>query len=349
MRALHINTERTWRGGERQTLYLLQGLAEQGVDSALLARAGFPLAIKAQAAGIEVYEVPSQGAALAWLTRHGRGFDLLHAHTAKGHSLAVLTGPLHRRPVVATRRVDFVPSGLPARLKYARTDRVVAISPAIAKVLRASGMVPARRPIPVIPSAVRPTPQKKAPETVREQLGVGDGPLVGTVAALVPHKDPATLLQAAKLVLQARPSVSFVHCGDGDLLAETRQRAAALGIADRYLLPGFCDHPLDVIRALDVFVMSSRQEGLGSTVLDAFLEEVPVASTDAGGLAGLVRNRGLVVPTGDASALAQAILRLIDDKTLRAELTAAAKAHVLNKHSVQAMSRAYLDVYRAVT
>ena len=166
MKILAINTERTWRGGERQTLYCAEGLSALGVEMELLCLSGHPLAERATALPMVVHAVWSQPAAIRFLLSRGREFDLLHAQTAKGQSLAVLSKPVHGRPIVYTRRVDFVPRGLPTKIKYARTDRVVAISGAIRDILQGFGV----RNVAVIPSAARElTPDKDRAERLRER------------------------------------------------------------------------------------------------------------------------------------------------------------------------------------
>lgn len=347
MRVLQINTEPGWRGGERQTLYTASGLAKLGHEAVILCRAGHNLAQRARDAGLPTIEAASTLHALRLLATRGSGFDVLHAQTAKAQSLAAMAKPLHRRPIVYTRRVDFRQSGLPTRLKYARCDAVVAISQAIARYIQAD----IGRPVmAVIPSAVAEAPQTLSADELRARYAAPGKHLLGTVAALVPHKDPLTMVRAIAALRDLRGGdFVFVHCGKGPLRPRVETEIHALGLTGTYVLAGFCEHAADHVRAFDVFAMSSVEEGLGSTVLDAFLYATPVAVTDAGGLPELASDgRGLISPKGDAAALAASINTLLNDDALRTRITATASAYVRAEHSVEGMCEKYVGVYEKI-
>ncbi|WP_027367915.1 glycosyltransferase family 4 protein [Desulfocurvibacter africanus] len=349
MRILQINTEKTWRGGERQTFYTLRGLAAAGVQVELLCRAGAPLVERASALPVRVHPVSGQLGALSFLAGCKGRYDVLHAQTAKGQSLAAFTKPAHRTPLVYTRRVDFRPSGLAARIKYRMTNQIVAISQAIADILADFGLPD----VPVIPSAVLPTPAGIEPAVLeartRPELGLGDRRIIGTIAALVEHKDPLTMVEAvAKLRGLRGEDFAFLHFGDGPLLEQAKSRAKELGLAGTYHFMGFSPQVIDYLRIFQVFVMSSREEGLGSTVLDAFLEGIPVASTEAGGLKELVAGRGLLAPVGDAATLALAMSRLLDETDLRADVVAKARAYVTAHHDLGRLCQEYISLYKTL-
>jgi glycosyltransferase involved in cell wall biosynthesis len=112
---------------------------------------------------------------------------------------------------------------------------------------------------------------------------------------------------------------------------------------------GFRDDAEDFFSVMDVFVMSSQEEGLGSSVLDAFLYGVPVASTDAGGLKETVEGCGLVSAVKDYKSLAVNINQLINDTDLKKELTEKAKQRVAEKYSIQKNTENYLALFRQLT
>ena len=95
--------------------------------------------------------------------------------------------------------------------------------------------------------------------------------------------------------------------------------------------------------------MSSNEEGLGSSVLDAFKNGTPVASTDAGGLAELVDGRGLLSAKGDPAALGENIIRLLTDRPLAAALSEKAHAYVRAHHDQKVLTARYIDLYRCVS
>ncbi len=346
MKILAINTERTWRGGERQTLYCAEGLSALGVEVELLCRSGHPLAERAAAMDMVVHTVASQPAAIRFLLSRGREFDLLHAQTAKGQSLAVLSKPVHGRPIVYTRRVDFVPRGLPTKIKYARTDRVVAISGAIQDILQGFGV----RSVAVIPSAAKEAElDKDRAERLRKEHGLAEKKILGTTGSLVPHKDPLTMARAMRALRDLRgDDFVFLHFGDGELRPALEAEVQRLGLGNNYRLMGFTKEIIPWFGVLDAFVMSSRQEGLGSSALDAFLYGVPVASTDAGGLKECVEGHGLVSPAEDPGRLAENIHRLLEEPHLGQELAAKASVYVREHHSVEGTAKTYLELFKTL-
>lgn len=349
MRILQLNLERGWRGGERQTLLCMRGFREAGHTVELLARRGGPLAAAALADGFAVHEAGGPWG-LAWqLLRRGRGFDVLHAQTANTLTWLALLKAVLRRPVVFTRRTAF--AATPRRLrktawKWRRADVFAAISAAAAEQPRGLGMS-----VVLIPSAVAPQPVDLAhtAEFARRH-GLRGKRLVATAAAMTREKDPCTLVRAIDILRRERQDFVFLHLGaGGDAQVQTRALVDELDLAGHYIFAGFEARIEDIYRLMDVFVLSSREEALGSSVLDAFLYGVPVVSTDAGGLAELLaQGRGLPCPVGDAQALARGIGRVLDDPALRLDMTTRAHAYVLREHDAGRMAQRYLDAYRRI-
>lgn len=350
MKVLEVNLERGWRGGERQTLFTAEALARQGVAVTVLARQGQPLAQAAREAGVAVAEVQGSAAAWRWLWRQGAGFHIIHAQTAHALTACVFSAWGHGRPVVATRRVAFALKGAASRFKYARADALVAISDAAAAPLEAMGLGPVLR----IPSAVQAAPVAAAEVAALRERWVAPGKAVlGTVAALSAEKDPFTLVAAVARLAAQRQDFVFLHLGSGALQAEVTQAIERAGLQSVYRLVGFQPAVAPWYAVFDGFVMSSRSEGLGSSVLDAMLRGVPVASTLAGGLAEVVAdNRGLGVPAGDAPALAHAMNALLDTapaaRAARAERAERALAWVQQQCSVGTMAQRYRVLFESL-
>jgi glycosyltransferase involved in cell wall biosynthesis len=355
VRILHLNNEKTWRGGERQTLLLAAGLPQRGVTSIVGCRPGAPLAQRTLASSLATLPIPGNnfGAAIA-LARAARNFDLIHCHTGRGHSLAAFTAGFHRTPFLVTRRVDFLPGrGWFNRYKFRTAARVVCISRFIADQLADWG-VP-REQLVIIPSAVPlPDPAFLTPahrQAVRARFGIpAQTRLIGNIAALVGHKDHATLLRAAKVLTERRTDVRFLILGDGELRESLLALRRELGLEEKVLMPGFVPQAEELLPAFDAFAMSSCMEGLGSIVLDAFAAGVPVAATAGGGLPELVLpdENGLLVPVGDAAALANAINRLLEDHALATELGVKARQRVESEFSVARMVDQYQAVYKEI-
>ncbi len=342
MNILEINTEKTWRGGERQTCFNIRGILQHGVTVDLLCRKGFPLSRNAKTLPISVYEVNGAIGSICFLATQGRKYDLIHTQTAKAQFYAVITKLIHRRPVVYTRRVDFVPKGRFTLLKYRLTDKTVAISQAIRNILIAFKL----QDVVVISDAVEKkvlNREKAEGEIIRNKWK--GKKIIATTAAFVQHKDPLTLIKAIAELTKIRKDFIFLHFGNGVLKSRMEQEITQLNVSDYYHLMGFAENVEDFFSVFDVFVMSSEEEGLGSSVLDAFIYKVPVVSTNAGGLSEIVNDRGLLSPVKDARQLAENMNRMLDDIQLRKDFTEKAYAYVVNEHSIEKIGLAYYQLF----
>ncbi|MEW6486597.1 MAG: glycosyltransferase family 4 protein [Thermodesulfobacteriota bacterium] len=353
---LHIDTGRTWRGGQQQVFYLHRGLLERGVDSRLVCSAGGELLRRCAAQGLPAAGAPLRGewdVLSAWaLARRIRRLrpSLVHAHSSHAQMLALLACRLAgARNLVATRRVDFVPPRHPVnRWKYGGVARWIAISQAIADILRDFG-IPEER-LRVVPSGVLPRPADAgAAAAFRRELGVApDQPLVGNIAHLADHKGQTYLVDALQRVLERVPRVRCVIVGQGELEAPLKEQARRLGLGRHLVFTGFRDDVDAIMEALDLFVMSSHLEGLGTIVMDALLAGKPVVATRTGGIPEIIQDgvHGLLVPPRDPAALAEAVLRLLEDGALAARLASAGQERVRNRFGVGAMVQGNLAVYR---
>ncbi len=362
MKVLHFNTERTWRGGEQQTLYLMRELQARGVESHLVCQPGSPMAARAQAAGVSVFPVRTRGEVDLGACRRIRrligrhGVDLLHAHTSHAHSLAFWASlglPVRR---LVTRRVDysiFRHSFLRlSGFKYRRmAHHYIAISGRIREVLIGDG-IPAGR-ISVVPSGVDPARFESAPGDAvaaefrlrpRDRVVINAGQLVGI-------KGQRYLVRAIPRVLEKVPDARFFIIGGGPLQTELSALAHSLGLSDRLVLTGFRPDVGAFYRAADLFVMSSTSEGLGTAVLDAMALGIPVVASRAGGIPEAVADgvNGRLVPPADPEALAAGIIELLTDAEKAERYGQAGRERVLREFSVGSMVARTLAVYEALT
>lgn len=346
MKILQMNFEKGWRGGERQTLYCMRVLRELGHEVGLLCRAGTPLHQQAEQAGYITHPQSGVAGQLGFLSRRARRYDIVHAQTANTVTWAVLTKLLHGCPVVFSRRTAFPlrpGSEWKTLLKWRRVDGLVAISAEAAQAPRRLGLNPV-----IIRSAVESRQvDAAAARQLAQELRLSGKKVLATSAALSREKDPLTLVRAVAALRKTRDDFVFVHFGaDGDSAAAVRAEVQAQGLEQVYLFAGFRQGMEDYYSIMDVFVMSSRQEALGSSVLDAFLQRVPVVSTDAGGLKeSLADGRGVLCAVGDAPALAQGMTRCLDDLVFREKVVQRAYDYVRAEHDVQTMGQRYLELY----
>lgn len=176
--------------------------------------------------------------------------------------------------------------------------------------------------------------------------------VLGTVGRVRPIKDHATLLYAMAELLARRPEwrrrLRLALVGDGPLLAELRQLAHSLGIADLVWFAGARNDVFDLLQAMDLFVLPSLNEGISNTLLEAMATGLPVLATAVGGNVELVK-AGVVGDTfipGDVRRLAELIENYVADPARSAAHGAAARRRVLQQFSLQAMVAAYQQVYQ---
>lgn len=342
MHILEINTEKTWRGGERQTFYTVKGLLNLGCTVSAVCLRNSLLAEKMKENNFNLIEVDSQSALFFHLLFNSKRYDVIHVQNAKALVWVIFSKLFRSKPVVYTRRVDFVPKGFFTLWKYRRTNKIIAISQAIREILEQQGI----KGIEVIPSMVEEQELNKArAEKVIRELGFSGKKIIATTAALVPHKDPETMVNAISELKKLRNDFVFLHFGRGEMMEEMKFMVEKQNFEKHYIFMGFRENVADFFAVMDVFVMSSQEEGLGSSVLDAFVYEVPVASTDAGGLKETVEGYGLLSPVKDFKSLAANINQLLNDETLRKSLTAKAKQRVIENYGIKENVQQYLSMF----
>ena len=355
LRIVHVNTERGWRGGERQALWLAAALAEGGHASVVAARPEQPLSARARERGLRVEPCAPRFEADPRAALHLRRLlrrldaDILHAHTAHAAGLGALASLGLRTRLVIARRVDFpLKRNAGTRWKYRRAAAVIAVSEAVAHIVRRGGVAAGK--VHVVPDATD-TSRTIVPANavVLRELGVAPAaPLVVQVAQLVGHKDPLNFVRALAAVRQRVPDVQGLLVGDGPLRDAVRAEIARLGLGGVVHLAGYRTDADQLLASADVVTLSSREEGMGSVLLDASLLGLPIAATDAGGIPEVVvhEQTGLLAPREDAHALGQAITRLLLDRGLARRLGEAARARS-SDFSIAAMTSRTVAVYRA--
>jgi glycosyltransferase involved in cell wall biosynthesis len=186
----------------------------------------------------------------------------------------------------------------------------------------------------------------------RHAMGVpADAEIVGMIARLAEErKGAAQFLEMAARVADQRAQARFVIVGDGPLRVGLESRAAELGVASRVLFLGERADVPDVLAAFDVFVMPSLWEGGPYTVLEAMAMQRPVVTTNVGMVPDVVRSgeHALVVPPGDSGALAEAVLRLLDDQPLRLRVAQAGRRLAVDGFSEERLVEGVLAVYDRV-
>ncbi|NUM53099.1 MAG: glycosyltransferase [Candidatus Hydrogenedentes bacterium] len=354
MNVLHIDEQSGWRGGEQQASYLIRGLAERGhrcfiagkPDSEFLARDhGVQDLVRIPVPCRGEFDIVTACKLSRAVRKHA--IDILHAHSSHAITYAALAKKIAGRGrVVASRRVDFPPNAnVFSQWKYNQPDRIVAISGCIARVMRDFGIPESK--LCTVHSGID-LKRFDVDPLHRAELGIPEGvPLAGNVAALVGHKDHETLLNAVPHVLKEIPRFCLVIAGEGPLRPQLEAQIDRLDIRHAVTLLGQRNDVPRLLRALDLFVMSSSEEGLGTSVLDAMACGVPVVATNAGGIPEMVRDgeTGLLVHVGNSAALGSAIAGLLHDAGQMRRMIEAAYELVRTRFTADAMVSGNLAVY----
>lgn len=355
MRALQLLGPST--GGIRMHVAALaDGLERLGVVAPVLGPAGV---LDGRGTQAGVVPVPA-GTTPVGLLRARRALapwredaDVLHAHGLKAAWVAVRGRP--RRPMVITVHNVVLDetagraAGLQRRLEQAvlaRADRVIAPSDAIAEGL---GGTVARDRIRVVVPVSPPALPRRSRADIRGRLGISDDtPLVSCVARLHPQKDLPTLLRAFVDVAARVPDARLAVVGDGPDRSALEAESSRLGLDDVVRWVGFDADAVDWIAASDVFALSSVWEAIPLVLPEAMALGVPVVSTDVGMASELLGDgrAGAVVDVGDDRAMADALVRFLEDRSGALAAGDAGREVASTRFDPDALTAEVLDVYR---
>jgi glycosyltransferase involved in cell wall biosynthesis len=347
LRVLHTESSLGWGGQENRTLNEMIGMRERGHEMLLACQPGAKLGARAREAGFGVYEAPMRSAldlpAILRLRRFMRQTqaDIVNCHSGRDTQVAGIAARLlPRRPrIVRTRHL-----ALPITSRYTYSvlpDHVVTVSRFVESYLVSAG-VPSGI-ITTVPTGIDFARYDRAniAGNLRAELGLApDTPLVGTVAILRNKKGHQDILDAVPAVLDQYPETHFVFAGDGPQWEKLRKRIAADCLGERVHMLGLRRDVTNILAALDIFVLPTHQEALGTAFIEAGAMGLPVVATAVDGVPEVVVDgrTGLLVPLRDGSAIARAICTLLADMEYRKKLGTAAARYVREKFSRATMA-----------
>lgn len=352
----------TWRGGEQQLAYLAEELEKiDHCHNAIFCAENGALAHWAKQHNIPAYEAkemfavnPVFASKLSKAYKKG-GFDLVHVHDSHAHTFAVLANVFFRMgaPLIVSRRVDFpVSKSVLSRFKYNHhsVKKIVCVSDAIQRITGAS--IKDKSVLTTVHSGIDASKFKNSKKNGKLHLELGLEPtlsLVGNVAALAPHKDYFTFIETCKELMNQGLKAKFIIVGSGPEEDSVKKWVEESGIAEHILMLGFRDDLIDILPELDVFLITSQTEGLGTSILDAFACKVPVVATDAGGIPEIVLHRktGWLGKVKQPKALAEGVIALLRNDALR-KSTVSGATQKLQDFTKQATAQKTYKVYRTV-
>jgi glycosyltransferase involved in cell wall biosynthesis len=363
-----VHNYSSWGGNLATVLTLCRELPSRGFDVALAAPAGQPYVSRFRAAGVPTFdaEITSKydvkaGRRYAELVRR-EGFHIVHTHTRRADFVAAWGGRRAGAAVVSTQHGQINLERYTLREKRdlaARFycfclrrlfDRHVAVSAEIADELRDRCGVNGAKVV-NIPNGIHAEPFLRAAGdrlSFRHEIGAPRWAVVATVVASLDVKGHDELLEAAAAVAKEGVDLRLAVVGEGHrgrpLIIK---KAEELGIAARVRVLGFRDDVPRVLAGSDLFVLATPSEGLSLAIMEAMAAALPVVATAVGGNPELVEPgiTGLLVPAGDAAALARALRELARDPSRRRAMGRAGRSRVVLEFTAAKMADRYAALY----
>lgn len=339
MRVLHISSPKTWRGGEQQLMYLVDELSKMGVWQVVMCPFNSEVhkyCLKHHINHVTYYKRFSANPMVAFRVSHvckREQIEMIHVHDSHAHNFAVLSSVLtnNELPIVVSRRVDFPVQGTAVsafKYNHPRIKRIICVSHAIRDIM--DEFIEEKSKLCVVHSGVNLEKfNRETGRKLRDEFEISDDHLlIGNVAALAPHKDYPTFVRTAKRLIDAGLKVKFLAIGEGPSRKEAENAITEHQMEDHVILTGFRNDIIEVLPELDMFLITSKTEGLGTSILDALVAGVPVVATNAGGIGEIITHEknGLLCPVGDDEALAAAVQRMSADKALQERFIQEGKA-----------------------
>ena len=359
MRILHLCSAREIGGGEKHLADLATSLTRHGHQVFAAIAPESPVRRELAALPKEnIIELPWRNVSgvrsafsLARFIR-ARKIEIVHAHLARDYPLAALAAGRSQARLVLTRHVLF-PMNRVHRLTLRRTARVIAVSDAVAGSLRSQGIFPAGKIVTIhngidVEKFARARTEA-APPDQRHKLRVG---MIGHIA---PIKGQEGFIRAAAIVMKERAGVEFIIAGedksrDGANRARVEQLIRDLGLEQNVTLLGWIEEAAELLATLDLFISPARSEPFGLSIVEAMAAGVPVIATASEGANEILDDNqtGRLVPTGDADALARAIIELLDDVSESSRLATNAQQVARDRFCLARMVELTEQTYRAV-
>jgi L-malate glycosyltransferase len=354
LRILHINSARSFGGGERHTADLANALHRRGHEVFAAAPPRSPLVEELKRVPPEnIFELPLRNAldvqSAIELARRVRekGIEIIHAHVARDYLLAALASRRSDAPLVLTRHLERPLKSL-HKWTLSGVARVIAVSEAVERSLQEQKIFPPEK-IRRIPNGIDVEHFERRARSFdtqrfRRLSGIRGRHVVGIAGELREHKGQEDFIRAAQAVAQQFADVDFVIAGeDQSPRKEYRLRlerlVAELGLQNRVHFTGWLEDVASLLPALDIFVSSSRVEPFGLVMVEAMAAGVAVVATATGGAREIVLDgiTGKLVAVGDAQGLARAIASVLADEGERRRMGERARLRASEHFSLERM------------
>src|ERR1051326_7727461 len=326
MKILHISTPLSWRGGEQQLVYLVEELKKKNIEQFVLGSENSALEAYCKKNNLNFIAQPKPSSFSLRSAKKISAFcekeniSLIHAHDAQAHSNAVLSAFLfgNKTPVVLSRKVDFpIRKNFLSLYKYNHSSikKIICVSNAIKDIL--SPDIRDKYKLTVVYDGIDMNRfSLENTGILRKEFKIQtDELIVGNVAAIAPHKDYFTFVDTAEILIKKNIKAKFFIIGDGPEKEKIKNYIEEKNLDEKIILTDFRKDLEKSFCELDIFLFTSKTEGLGSSILDAYLCGVPVVATTAGGIPEIVTHEqtGLLSPPKNAQSLSENVLKLISN------------------------------------
>jgi glycosyltransferase involved in cell wall biosynthesis len=359
MKVLHLSSEKSWRGGEQQMAYLIVELQKLGIQSSAAVKRGsaFEKWCAENKIPYVTHEFRNDFDFLSALKLkrycENEHFDLAHLHSSRSHGIAFLSSLMgNKTPLVLSRKVDFkLKQNFFSRWKYnhSRIKKIICVSDKIRKIVGNAISHPEKCVTVYDGIDLERFARKGVRGIIRKEFGIADDEIIiGNIAAIAPHKDYFTFLETVK-ILTTKIKAKYFIAGEGPLRIEVEKKIAALQLKNEVNMLGFRNDLENVFAEISILLYTSKEEGLGSTLLDAMAYGLPIVTTEAGGIPEIVKNgfNGLTAPVNDARKLSEQVMLMLNDQSLREKMIANGKSFVKD-FSKEKMAERTLAVYKEV-
>lgn len=362
MKVLHLSSERSWRGGEQQIAYLIDELEQKGVENIVACKKKSAFESYCKNNQIPFINPPFANEFDLFSAWEIRNFckefkiNIVHMHSGHAHAIGVWSSLLgNPARLILSRRVDFpIKNNWFSKYKYnyAKIEKIICVSEAIQKITQLGLNKPDK--CVVVHSGIDLKKFKNTEKKfiLHHEFGLSkEIPTIANISAIAPHKDYFTFVNTVEVLIKKEFKANFLIIGDGSERKKIEQYVIGKGLENHIIFTGFRNDIPKILKDIDLLLITSKTEGLGTTILDAFANEIPVVATNAGGIPEVVihEQTGLLASVGDFNLLAEHVRTLLTNPKLKDNLVYNAKNHLISHFTTTSTALKTWTIYHRIS
>lgn len=365
MNILNVTTTHEWRGGEAQLYQYFRLLEEfQDLNQMILCPENSVLSEKCTETKSKYFTYLKKSKVISLIKPiikicKAEKIDIIHVHDSNALTaslIATLFLPKTTKIVLSRKRNNRIKDKFLNRYKYShpKIQKIISVSKAVEKIF--DNIVNDKERLVTIYDAIDVEFFKnvKRSNLIHQEFGLPlNAKIIGNVAALTTQKDIHTFIDTAKKIKAKNDlniPIKFVVIGDGPLKEELIQYGKENGLGNDLFFMGFRNNVSDLLPEFDVFLITSLTEGLPLTVYEALASEVPVVSTEAGGIPEVISNgkTGFLASIKDSETLSEMTVEILRSSDLKENIITNAFNLVKQNHDLNVMKLNYYNFYRSI-